>query len=151
MVAAQMPSTPSFAQTTAAQRAPQAVIKNAAIAEAFAKFPKGGDLLSKQIADLIVADPNRAAYLVRYVRTAKEVSYVQKRAAERGLAMALERLGFKAADLPPPPEPEPEPVQVVEYDYTWLILAAALITGGVLGCVFWWCKDGGDPDPVTPN
>jgi hypothetical protein len=151
MLAAQMPATPSFAQTTAALQGPQAVIKNAAIAEAFAQFPDGGDLLSKRIADLIVADPNRAAYLVKYVRTAKDVSYAQKRAAERGLAMALKRLGFKAADLPPPPEPEPEPVQVVEYDYTWLILAAALITGGIVGCIFWWCKDDDEQVPVSPH
>jgi hypothetical protein len=140
-----MPSTPSFAQTKAALRVPQTVINNAAIAEAFAQFPDGGDLLSKRLAALVIADPKRAAYLVKYVQTAKGLSYAQKRAAEHGLAIALERLGFKAADLPPPP-PQPE---AVAYDYTWLILAGALIAGGIIAwCVVDFCQD---DDEVTPE
>ena len=127
MLVAQVPTTPSFAQSvTPSHTAPQAVINNSAIVEAFGQYPQGGDALSKRIADLIVASPKRITFLDKYVRTAPKLSVAQKRAAEQGLAMALERLGVKAADMPSPPS-LPAPV----YDYTWLglLLAAALIAG----------------------
>ena len=51
MLVAQIQPTPAFAQTTAALQVPQTSAKNSAITEAFAQFPKGGDLLAKRIAD----------------------------------------------------------------------------------------------------
>jgi hypothetical protein len=134
MLAAQLQATPSFAQSTASLRVQQAAISNAAVAEAFAQYPQGGDLLAKRIADLIVADPDRASYMVKYVRTAG-ISYAQKVAAERGLAMALERLGVKAADMPVPPPPA--------YDYTWLALGLAALVGTGIGCAVDFCRHHG--------
>src|SRR5260370_31480818 len=107
MLVAQVPATPASAQTVspaALQRvnlnAAQAGPQNPVIAEAFQAFPKGGDPLSKRIADIIAKDPKLAVALVKFVQTAPGVSTDQKLAAERGLAAALNRLGIKAADMP---------------------------------------------------
>ena len=131
MVMAQMP--PGFAQNAGASATPQPVAftrlqesvnraaPSAAIVDAFKAFPKGGDLLSKRISDIIVKDPKLAPGLVKYVQTAV-LSKEQRAAAEQGLAQALERLGIKAADMPvkaPPP--------VAEQPFCWLCLLALLI------------------------
>ena len=105
MVLAQMP--PGFAQNAGSAQ-PAAynpaldatVTVNPAIVDAFKAFPKGGDPLSKRIADIIVKDPRLGPGLVKYVMTDRGLSKDQKLAAERGLAEALNRLGVKAADMP---------------------------------------------------
>jgi hypothetical protein len=148
MLVAQIQPMPAFAQTTAALQVPQTIVKKSAIVEAFAQFPKGGELLAKSIADIIVANPNHASYLVKYVKTAQGLSYAQKVAAEHGLAMALERLGVKAADMPvkaPPPQAQPE-----VFDYSWLGLALLALVGiGV--CVALCFEDDDEPPPVSPS
>jgi len=129
MLVAQMPATPAFAQSAvspaALQRvnlnADQAGPQNPVIAEAFQAFPKGGDPLSKRIADIIAKDPKLAVALVKFVQTAPGLSTDQKLAAERGLAAALNRLGIKAADMPVKAQPLAE-----TYDYTWLLALAAI-------------------------
>jgi hypothetical protein len=131
MLVAQMP--PVYAQNAisvpaqpvALSRAQDAVDRatpSAAIVEAFNAFPKGGDLLSKRIADVIVKEPKLAVGLVKYVQTAN-LSKEQKMAAERGLAVALDRLGIKAADMP-----VKAPVAAPAEDWTWL-LGLLLIPG----------------------
>ena len=71
-----------------------------AILGAFKAFPKGGDLLSKRIEDIIVTDPKLAPDVAKYVQTAPDLNKDQKLAALRGLAAALNRLGIRAADMP---------------------------------------------------
>jgi hypothetical protein len=141
MLLAQIQPTPAFAQATAALQVPPTVIKKSAIVEAFAQFPQGGDLLAKRLAEIIVANPNRAAFLVKYVKTAPGLSHAQKIAAERGLAIALERLGVKAADLEPPP-PQPE-----VFDYSWLGLALLALIG--IGVCVAFCFDDDEEPPVV--
>jgi hypothetical protein len=147
MVIAQIQPTPAFAQATAAVQVPPSVVKKSTIIEAFAQYPQGGDLLAKQLADIIVANPNRAAFLVKYIKTAQGLSFAQKVAAERGLARALERLGVKAADLEPPP---PQ-VQPAAFDYSWLALALLALVG--IGVCVALCFDDDDDEPevVTPH
>jgi hypothetical protein len=147
MLVAQMPATPAFAQNAvspAAQRvnlnADQAGPQNPVIAEAFQAFPKGGDPLSKRIADIIAKDPKLAVALVKFVQTAPGLSIDQKLAAERGLAAALNRLGIKAADMPVKALP---PVAEA-YDYTWLLALAAIAALICLGV----CHKN---EQVTPN
>jgi hypothetical protein len=120
MLVAQMP--PGFAQDAASIPArpaalspAQDVTPNAAIVAAFKAFPKGGDLLSKRIEDMIVGDPKLAPDLAKYVQTAPDLNKEQKQAALHGLAAALNRLGINAAELPvytkeapPPVAPPPE-------------------------------------------
>jgi hypothetical protein len=134
MLVAQVP--PGFAQNTISTPAqpavfspgPQSVNVSPDIVAAFNAFPKGGDQLSKRIADLIVKDPKRAMGMVKYLRATPGISPEQKVAAEQGLADALNRLGIKAADMPVKAAP-------VEYwDWTWLLAVAgilALICTGV--------------------
>src|SRR5260370_40766257 len=111
MVVAQIPS--GFAQNAvpvprpAALNSAQDATADPAIVDAFKASPKGGDVLSKRIADIIAKDPNLAAGLVKYVRTAPGLNRDQKLAAERGLAAALERMGIKAADMPVKALPRP--------------------------------------------
>jgi hypothetical protein len=146
MLVAQMPATPAFAQSAVSPAALQRVNLNAAqagpqnpvIAEAFQAFPKGGDPLSKRIADIIAKDPKLAVALVKFVQTAPDVSKDQKLAAERGLAAALNRLGVKAADMPVKAPPVAE-----VYDYTWLLALAAIAALICLGV----CHR----DQVSPN
>ena len=123
MVLAQMPS--GFAQNAVpAQPAVYSpaldatVTVNPAIVAAFKAFPKGGDPLTKRIADIIVKDPSLAPGLVKHVMTDPGLSKDQKLAAERGLAEALTRLGVKAADMPVYKAPPP---QAQVYDYTWIL------------------------------
>jgi hypothetical protein len=142
LVVAQIPPTPAFAQSAVS---PQQVLQSArlnpaqagaynpAIAEAFLAFPKGGELLSKRIADLIVKDPKVALDLVKYVRETPGLNSAQKLAAERGLAAALDRLGIKAADMP-----VKAPAPVAEENWDWLL--AALLLGGLIGCIASFCR-----------
>jgi len=147
MLVAQVPATPVFAQSAVSPAALQRVNLNAAqagpqnpvIAEAFQAFPKGGDPLSKRIADIIAKDPKLAAALVKFVQTAPGLSTDQKLAAERGLAAALNRLGIKAADMP-----VKAPVVAEAYDYTWLLALAAIAALICLGV----CHKN---EQVTPN
>jgi hypothetical protein len=148
LLGAQIPPTPSFAQSAESVRLQQPTSANPAVAGAFAAFPKGGDLLSKRIADLVVRNPQVAMDVLNYVRATPGLSHAQKLAAERGLAMALDRLGIKAADMPvkaPPPPPV-----VVEYDYSWLaLLAAAAIAVAV--CVTELCRENRKVVQISPN
>ena len=105
MLVAQMPL--GFAQNAVSTPARSAAFSPAedvtpspAILDAFKAFPKGGDLLSKRIEDIIVTDPKLAPGVAKYVQTAPDLNKEQKLAALRGLAAALNRLGIKAADLP---------------------------------------------------
>ena len=94
------------------------------VVAAFKAFPKGGDPLTKRIADLIAKDPNLAPGLVKYMQTDPSLTNDQKKAAERGFAEALKRLGIMAADMevytkaPPPPPPTCE--------WCWLLALAAI-------------------------
>ena len=135
MLVCQIP--PGFAQSAMPVPQPAAfqptdATPDPAIVDAFAAFPKGGEALSKQLADIIVKDPSLAPGLVNYVRTAG-LNKDQKLAAERGLAAALQRLGIKAADIPvkalPPAGAAPE-----GYDYTYLLALAgvAAATAGLI-------------------
>src|SRR5262245_62125048 len=135
---AQMP--PGFAQNAASTPAQPAAFGPAqdvtppAIVAAFKAFPKGGDLLSKRIEDLIVADSKLAPDLAKYVQTAPDLNKEQKQAALHGLAAALNRLGIKAAELPvytkeapPPVAPVYEPPPIVP------LIPLAVLAG--LACV----------------
>jgi hypothetical protein len=148
MLVAQMP--PGFAQSPvsapvqpAAWTQVQDATVDAAIVDAFKAFPKGGDLLSKRIADIIVKNPKIAVGMVKYVQTTPDLSKDQKLAAERGLAAALNRLGIKAADMPV--KAAPPPVAEV-YDYSFLL--GLLAIAGII-CLGLCRKD--DEVPVTPN
>jgi hypothetical protein len=131
MLVAQVP--PGFAQNAATPAQPAAFgptqdVTPAAIVDAFKAFPKGGDLLSKRIEDMIVADPKLAPDLAKYVQTAPDLNKEQKQAALRGLAAALNRLGIKAAELPVYTKEAPPPVVAppVGYDPGPLLALAAL-------------------------
>jgi hypothetical protein len=149
MLVAQMP--PGFAQSAvsapvqpAAWTQVQDATVDAAIVDAFKAFPKGGDLLSKRIADIIVKNPKLAVGMVKHVQTAPDLTKDQKLAAERGLAAALNRLGIKAADMPvkaPPP-----PVEQAAFDYAPLL--ALLVIAGLI-CLGVCRKD--DEVPVSPH
>jgi hypothetical protein len=128
MLVAQVP--PGFAQSAVSTPAQPVVLSpgqnvnvSPAIVDAFNAFPKGGDQLSKRIADIIVKDPKLAAGMVRYLQATPSISREQKLAAEQGLAAALNRLGIKAADMPvkAPVAPVAE-----AYDWTWLLALAAI-------------------------
>src|SRR6516165_6973681 len=139
MLVAQMP--PGFAQnavSTPAQPAafaPAQEVTPPAIVDAFKAFPKGGDLLSKRIEDIIVADRKLAPDLAKYVQTAPDLNKDQKQAALRGLAAALNRLGIKAAEYPVPPLVTKEGIvapPVYEDPWAWALGLAAL---GAIVCV----------------
>jgi hypothetical protein len=147
MLVGQIP--PGFAQTTMPVQRPAAFQRtdtapDPAIVDAFAAFPKGGEALSKQLADIIVKDPSLAPGLVNYVRT-PGLNKDQKLAAERGLAAALQRLGIKAADLPVPP------VTQQADDYTYLLALAGV---ALAIAAFICCENGGTTtvgSPVSPH
>src|SRR5262245_28575413 len=75
LVVAQIP--PGFAQNAAPPQVQSAAVAPApdvkpspAIVDAFKAYPKGGDELSKRIADIIESDPDtNAPGLVKYVQT----------------------------------------------------------------------------------
>jgi hypothetical protein len=151
---AQMP--PGFAQNAVSPPARSAAISPAqdvspspAILDAFKAFPKGGDLLSKRIEDIIVMDSKLAPGVAKYLQTAPELNKEQKLAALRGLAAALNRLGIQAADMAvPPPYKAPPPVYT-EFSVLPLLLGVGAIAG--LVCI---AVCGGDDDappvPVSP-
>jgi hypothetical protein len=153
MLVAQIP--PGFAQNAAPTPPSQAAFSPAedvtpspAILDAFKAFPKGGDLLSKRIEEIIVTDPKLAPGLVKYVQTAPDMSKEQKQAAFRGLAAALNRLGVKAAELPLAKEPPP-PVYAEPGVGPGPLLA--LVGLGVFACVL-ACLGNEEPPPppVSP-
>jgi hypothetical protein len=130
MLVCQIP--PGFAQSAMPVPQPAAfqptdATPDPAIIDAFAAFPKGGEALSKQLADIIVKDPSLAPGLVKYVRTAG-LNKDQKLAAERGLAAALQRLGIKAADLPVAPVVQQQ--QGDDYTYLLMLAGVAAATAG---------------------
>jgi hypothetical protein len=140
MLVAQVP--PGFAQnavSTPAQPAafgPAQDVTPPAIVAAFKAFPKGGDLLSKRIEDIIVADPKLASDLAKYVQTATDLNKEQKQAAFRGLAAALNRLGINAAELPVYTKEAPPPVAPV-YGAPFVPLLALAALAGIcaVACV----------------
>jgi hypothetical protein len=156
MLVAQIP--PGFAQNAASTPPSQAAFSPAqedvtpspAILDAFKAFPKGGDLLSKRIEDIIVTDPKLAPGLAKYVQTAPDLNKEQKQAAFRGLAAALNRLGIKAAELPlPRKEPLPPPAYA-DPGIALLALAALGVAACVLAC-FGTEKEGAPAAaPVSP-
>jgi hypothetical protein len=142
MLVAQIP--PGFAQNAASTPPSQAafspgdVTPSPAILDAFKAFPKGGDLLSKRIEDIIVADPKLAPDLAKYVQTAPDLNKEQKQAALRGLAAALNRLGIKAAELPVYTKEAPPPVAPVYGEvppFVPLLALAALAGICAVACV----------------
>ena len=149
IVLAQIP--PGFAQNAGSAQ-PAAynpaldatVTVNPAIVAAFKAFPKGGDPLTKRIADIIVKDPSLAPGLVKHVMTDPGLSKDQKLAAERGLAEALTRLGVKAADMPVYKAPPP---QAAVYDYTWIL--GLLAIAGIVCLAL--CRKKDECNPVTPG
>lgn len=154
MLVAQVP--PGFAQSavsTPAQPAAfapaQDVTPSPAIVDAFNAFPKGGDLLSKRLEEIIVADPKLAPGLAKYVQTAPDLNKEQKQAAFRGLAAALNRLGIKAAELPLPPAGESPYVGPPPGDPGAALLA--LVGLGVFACVL-GCRqeEGAAASSVSP-
>jgi hypothetical protein len=151
MLAAQIPS--GFAQNAASTPPSQAAFSPAedvtpspAILDAFKAFPKGGDLLSKRIEDVVVTDPKLAPGLAKYVQTAPDLNKEQKQAAFRGLAAALNRLGIKAAELPLAKEPPP-PVYAEPGVGPGPLLA--LVGLGVFACVL-ACFQESPAAPVSP-
>jgi hypothetical protein len=151
MLVAQIP--PGFAENAASTPPSQAAFSPAedvtpspAILDAFKAFPKGGDLLSKRIEDIIVADPKLAPGLAKYVQTAPDLNKEQKQAAFRGLAAALNRLGIKAAELPLAKEPPP-PVYAEPGVGPGPLLA--LVGLGVFACVL-ACFQESPAAPVSP-
>jgi hypothetical protein len=157
LVAAQIP--PGFAQNAASTPPSQAAFSPAqedvtpspAILDAFKAFPKGGDLLSKRIEDIIVTDPKLAPGLAKYMQTAPDLTKEQKQAAFRGLAAALNRLGIKAAELPVYTKEAPPPVAAYRFDPGPILAIAAL---GVFACVL-ACQQAEGPAappaaPVSP-
>ncbi len=152
MLVAQMPL--GFAQNAVsipAQPVAVAPAKDAtpglAILDAFKAFPKGGDLLSKRIEDIIVTDPKSAPDVAKYVQTAPDLNKDQKLAALRGLAAALNRLGIKAADMPvvgpiaaaPPVDPGVSPL---------LLLLGLGATAGIV-CAAMCDRDPDNRNPVS--
>jgi hypothetical protein len=149
MLVAQVP--PGFAQSAVSTPAQpvvfspgQAVTVSPAIVDAFNAFPKGGEGLSKRIADIIVKDPKLATGMVKYLQATPSISREQKLAAEHGLATALNRLGIKAADMPvkAPVAPVAE-----AYDWTWLLALAAIAALICIGV----CHHHEEQVVVTPN
>jgi hypothetical protein len=153
MLVAQIP--PGFAQNAASPPPSQAAFSPAedvtpspVILDAFKAFPKGGDQLSKRIEDLIVADPKLAPGLAKYLQTALDLNKEQKKAAFRGLAAALNRLGVKAAELPVYTK-EGAPPPVVPYAGPPPVAILATIVGlGVFACVL-ACREEG-AQPISP-
>jgi hypothetical protein len=152
MLVAQMPlGLAQNAVSTPAQPAAfgpaQNVTPSPAILDAFKAFPKGGDLLSKRIEDIIVTDPKLAPGLAKYVQTAPDLNKEQKLAAFRGLAAALNRLGIKAAELPLPAKEPPPPLAYADPGIAPLLALAAL---GVFACVLACQQREGPAAPVSP-
>jgi hypothetical protein len=155
MLVAQIP--PGFAQNAASTPPSQAAFSPAedvtpspAILDAFKAFPKGGDLLSKRIEDIIVTDPKLAPGLAKYVQTAPDLNREQKQAAFRGLAAALNRLGIKAAELPVYTKEAPPPVAPVYGEVPPFAPILALIGLGVFACVLACNQAEEAPRPVSP-
>jgi hypothetical protein len=153
ILVAQIP--PGFAQNAASTPPSQAaftptedITPSPAILDAFKAFPKGGDLLSKRIEDIIVADPKLAPGLAKYMQTAPDLNKEQKQAAFRGLAAALNRLGIKAAELPLPAK-EPAYVAPPPEVYPGAALLA-LLGLGVFACVLACFQEEGAAAPVSP-
>ena len=147
---------PGFAQNTVPPPARPAAFSPAqdatpspVIIDAFKAYPKGGDLLSKRIEDIIVSDPNLAPGLAKYVQTDQSLNKEQKQAAFNGLAAALNRLGINAADMyvkapvykAPPAPVVPPPVACWE-----CVLFALAVIGGVICAVE--CR--GNNEPIVP-
>src|SRR5262245_23547364 len=157
LLVAQMPA--GFAQNAASTPAqpialgPAQDVTPPAIVAAFKEFPKGGDLLSKRIEDIIVADPKLAPDLAKYVQTAPDLNKEQKQAALRGLAAALNRLGINAAELPvytkEAPPPVPPPVYGEVPPFVPLVALAALAGICVVACSTSE-GPGTQPIPVSP-
>src|SRR5205823_12656678 len=116
MLMAGFPTVPAFAQNTVLPVKLETTTKpvNPAILAMFKAFPQGGEELSNRIADFVVNNRKLAPELANYVVYNPGVVKAQKIAAERGVAMALERLGINAADLGPPVYKAPPPAPVVE-------------------------------------
>jgi hypothetical protein len=68
------------------------------------------------------------------------LSQAQKKAAERGMAEALKRLGINAAEFPV--KAAPAAVEEAPFEWWWLLLAAAVIAGVVI-CVADVCRSHG--------
>jgi hypothetical protein len=153
MLVAQIPH--GFAQNAASTPPSQAAFSPAqedvtpspAILDAFKAFPKGGDLLSKRIEDIIVTDPKLAPGLAKYVQTAPDLNKEQKQAAFRGLAAALNRLGIKAAELPVYTKEAPPPVVPYAEGPPLVAILGTIVGLGVFACVL-ACKE--DNPPVSP-
>jgi hypothetical protein len=154
MLVAQIPH--GFAQNAASPPPSQAAFSPAedvtpspVILDAFKAFPKGGDQLSKRIEDLIVADPKLAPGLAKYLQTALDLNKEQKKAAFRGLAAALNRLGVKAAELPVyTKEGAPPPVVPYAEGPPFVAIAATIVGLGILACVL-ACQEEG-AGPISP-
>jgi hypothetical protein len=154
MLLAQMPV--GFAQNavstparTAAYSPAEDATPSPAILDAFKAFPKGGDLLSKRIEDIVVTEPKLAPGLAKHVQTTPDLNKEQKLAALRGLAAALNRLGVKAAELPVYKEAAPPPPPAELGVSPLLLLLGLGATAGIVCAAL--CNSGNEaPAPVSP-
>lgn len=89
---------PTFAQSGPAVAHTASLNFDANVATLFNTYPNGGPALKTKIADLIVANPQRAADIANYVNTTPNLSEAQRQAAEQGLAEALIRLKVTAQE-----------------------------------------------------
>jgi hypothetical protein len=149
LVIAGFPTVPSYGQSAVVPVRAQAEAPNPAVVSLFKAYPQGGEQLSQQIADLLVSNPKLAPNLAHYVVGSKELSNAQKKAAERGLAAAMDRLGINAAEMPvkaPPPV-----VEEAAFNPLWLLAAAAAIGLGVCAAVCGCFRSCGGPPSVTTH
>jgi hypothetical protein len=129
MLMAQLPVTTARAEGAAP--VPQVTAQNPAISAVFNAYPTGGEALSKQVTGLIMSNPKLAPDLVIYMQNAPGLNRAQKLAAEHGLAVALEELKIKAADLGVPLVTK-EGIVAAPLEDPWWIAAAILAVGAAI-------------------
>jgi hypothetical protein len=150
LVIAGFPTVPSYGQSAVMPVRADSEAPNPAVVSLFKAHPQGGERLSKEIADLIVSNPKLAPNLARYVVNSNGLNNAQKKAAERGMAAAMERLGINAADMEPPIYTK-APVVEEAFNPLWLLAAAAAVGLGVCAAVCGCFRSCGGPPPATQH
>ena len=90
-------------------------------------LPDGGDDLTSRIADLLVQNPKIAVDLANYVQTDPSITRAQRKAAEKGIALAMDRLGIKGQEVPG---------DNWWGDDSWIWIAALLAAAGLGAAIF---------------